>query len=110
MSRILLRDQLRAFWPDYLGHHSHPANRALHYAADFAFGIGVLASIALGRPLLAAAGVGAGLALVTVGHVFVEHNSPLVFRRPLLATICNARMAWLALGAWRYAARKRRPR
>jgi hypothetical protein len=95
--RGTFRDELRAFWPVYLAHHARPANRVLHYAADCAFGLGVVASAALRRPLLGGVGLLCALALVTAGHAFVERNAPLVFRRPLLATICNMRMAWLAL-------------
>jgi hypothetical protein len=95
--RIPLRDELRAFWPRYLAHHTHPANRALHYAADCALAIGLVASIACWRPLPAAAGALCAVALVVAGHVLVERNAPLVFRHPLLASLCNVRMAWLAL-------------
>jgi hypothetical protein len=90
-------DELRAFWPRYVAHHAHPVNRALHYAADCAVVVGVLASLVLGRPWPGAAGAAAALALVVIGHVAVEGNAPLVFRRPLVATLCNLRMAWLAL-------------
>jgi hypothetical protein len=92
-----LDGQLRAFWPHYVAHHTHPANRALHYAADCIVVVGVLASAVLRVPWAAIAGAGTGLALVVAGHVLVEKNAPLVFRRPLLATLCNVRMAWLAL-------------
>jgi hypothetical protein len=92
-----LEEQLRAFWPHYVAHHAHPANRALHYAADCVVIGGFLASVVLREPWPAAAGAGTGLALVVVGHVLVEKNAPLVFRRPLLATLCNVRMAWRAL-------------
>jgi hypothetical protein len=91
--KLLLVDELRAFWPRYVAHHAHPANRALHYAADWAAVLGVLASLVLRRPLPAAAGALAALALVVIGHVTIERNAPLVFRRPLLATLCNLRMA-----------------
>jgi hypothetical protein len=97
LARAKLWGQLHAFWPHYLAHHTHPGNRALHYAADCVVLGGFLASLAVRAPWPAAAGAGAGLALVVVGHVLVEKNAPLVFRRPVLATLCNVRMAWLAL-------------
>jgi hypothetical protein len=98
VSRLLAkhREQLRAFWPHYVGHHAHPANRALHYAADCVVVGGFLACVVLREAWPAIEGLGAGLALVVAGHVLVEKNAPLVFRRPLLATLCNVRMAWLA--------------
>jgi hypothetical protein len=112
MRSVPLRDELRAFWPHYLAHHASQANRALHYAADLTFAICAVASIALARPLLAVAGLGASLSLVTIGHVVFEHNAPLVFRRPLLATLCNARLAWIALygNSVRSTGRRRRAR
>jgi hypothetical protein len=94
-----LEEQVRAFWPHYIAHHAHPANRALHYAADCIVVGGFLACVVLRAPWPAIAGAATALALVVVGHVLVERNAPLVFRRPLLATLCNVRMAWLALRA-----------
>jgi hypothetical protein len=92
-----LEAQLRAFWPHYIAHHAHPANRALHYAADCVVVGGFLACVVLREAWPAIAGSGAGLALVVAGHLLVEKNAPLVFRHPLLATLCNVRMAWLAV-------------
>jgi hypothetical protein len=92
-----LGDEVRAFWPRYVAHHAHPANRALHYVADCAAVVGILASLVLRHPWPAPAGAAAALALVVIGHVAVEANAPLVFRRPLVASLCNLRMAWLAL-------------
>jgi hypothetical protein len=97
LSLSRLEEQLRAFWPHYLAHHAHPANRALHYAADCVVVGGFLASVVLREPWPAAGGAGVGLALVVVGHVLVERNAPLLFRRPVLATLCNVMLAWRAL-------------
>jgi hypothetical protein len=97
LSPARLGQEVRAFWPHYIAHHAHPVNRALHYAADCVVVGGFLASVATHEPWPAIAGAGTGLALVVAGHVWVEKNAPLVFRRPLLATLCNVRMAWLAM-------------
>jgi hypothetical protein len=95
--RSELLAEVEAFWPHYLRHHSHPLNRALHYAADMAVVAGVILGCRHGRLSPVLLGAAAGLALVTIGHTLVEGNSPLVFRRPILATICNVRMAVRAL-------------
>jgi hypothetical protein len=92
----LLRD-LRAFWPEYQAHHAHPLNRALHYLADMVVMVGAAAALILLRPWVAAIGGALGLALVVAGHTLVEGNAPLVFRHPILATLCNARMLWIAI-------------
>jgi hypothetical protein len=94
-----LAAELRAFWPHYVAHHAHPGNRTLHYAADCVVVGGFLACVVLRDARPAIAGAGAGLALVVAGHLFVEKNAPLVFRHPLLATLCNVRMAWHAVRA-----------
>jgi hypothetical protein len=71
------------FWPFYVQEHSHPVNRALHFAGT----TGVLACLGtalLGRSrlaLLAAPIVGYGFAWL--GHFFVEKNRPATFKYPL---------------------------
>jgi hypothetical protein len=84
--------EARSFWPEYLAHHTHPVNRALHYLADFIVIGSAIAALVLERTWIAVLGASLGLALVLVGHGLVERNAPLVFRHPLLATLCNARM------------------
>jgi hypothetical protein len=99
LSLARFESRLRAFWPHYVAHHAHPANRALHYAADCIVVGGFLACVILRDARTAIASAGTALALVVVGHLFVEKNAPLVFRHPLLATLCNVRMAWRAARA-----------
>ncbi len=71
-----------AFWPFYLGQHSHPANRALHLAGTGA-GIALLAAGLATldwRPIVAAAVAGYGFA--GAGPLLVERNPPATFTYP----------------------------
>jgi hypothetical protein len=73
----------REFYPFYLGEHSHPVSRRLHFAGS----IGVLGFIAAAiamrdaRWLIGAPLCGYGFAWV--GHFVFEKNRPATFRHPL---------------------------
>lgn len=84
--------ELNAFWPLYLSHHRHRANRAMHDMADVLVIGGLIVGVATGRPLLVVAGVGLGYAVVFAGHFLVEKNVPATFGHPVLAGISNWRM------------------
>jgi hypothetical protein len=89
----------REFWPDYVAHHAHPGNRALHFTGM---------SLALATAAAAATvGTSQWLLLVPlaaygpawVGHLFVERNRPLTFRHPLWSLRAGFRMyrlMWMA--------------
>lgn len=70
-------DEVNAFWPYYLSHHRHRANRAMHDIAD----ILVIGWFACGLreesrpPLHAVVGVGLGYAIVFASHFLIEHNT-----------------------------------
>lgn len=71
------------FWPFYVREHSHPSNRALHFAGTSA--VIALAATALvsrnARLLLALPVVGYGAAWF--GHFVVEKNKPATFEYPV---------------------------
>ena len=86
------------FWPYYLGEHSKPATRVLHYAGSLAALALLIALIAAGKWWLLPLAFVPGYGLAWVGHFFVEKNSPATFRYPLLSLRADFRMyrlAWL---------------
>jgi hypothetical protein len=88
------------FYAEYLAHHRHPANRALHLAAKLlALGaVAVAGAVHSPLPLLAAPAL--AVAPCWLGHLLFEHNRPVSWTRPstsLLGTL------WGSLGMARLA-------
>lgn len=79
------------FWPYYLGEHSKPATRALHYAGTLmAFAL-VVFFITIGKWWLFPLAFVPGYAFAWVGHFFVEKNRPATLTYPL----------WSFMGDWK---------
>ena len=70
------------FWPFYLGEHSRPGTRALHFAGTTLALLLIAAAIIMGRPLLFLAALVGVYGLAWIGHFFVEHNRPATFQHP----------------------------
>lgn len=72
----------REFYPVYLGEHSHPTSRRLHFVGSCGVIVLVLAAVVArdARWLLAALVCGYGFAWA--GHFFFEKNRPATFRHP----------------------------
>ena len=79
------------FWPYYLGEHSKPATRVLHYVGSLAALALLIALIAAGKWWLLPLAFVPGYGLAWVGHFFVEKNRPATFRYPL----------WSFMGDWK---------
>jgi hypothetical protein len=83
------------FWPFYLGEHSKPATRAVHYVGT----VGSIAGIVLALTtqnwwwLLATPLFGYGPAWF--GHFVIEGNKPATFKAPFWSLISDYRMFWL---------------
>lgn len=82
------------FWPHYLGEHSKPATRILHFIGTSA----ALACIAGGvftkhRWLCALAPV-VGYGPAWIGHFFIENNRPATFTHPVWSLRADFRMWW----------------
>src|SRR5262245_23555188 len=73
----------REFWPFYVGEHSQPLNRALHFIGSSIVLALVASAIATMRPWLIAFAPVAGYGFAWVGHFFVEKNRPATFKHPL---------------------------
>lgn len=72
----------KEFWPFYLGEHSHPVNRALHFVGT-SFAIGwILAAIANFDPLYILAGLFSGYFFAWIGHFFRREKSSRDFHIP----------------------------
>ncbi len=70
------------FYPFYLGEHSNPTCRALHYVGtSLAMGI-LLLALVTGNIIWILGSVVCGYAFAWVGHFFVEHNRPATFKYP----------------------------
>ena len=70
------------FWPYYLGEHSRPGTRRLHFVGTTLAICLAVASLSTGRWLLLLAALVCGYAFAWVGHYFFEHNRPATFKNP----------------------------
>lgn len=78
------------FYPYYLGEHSNPVCRALHYVGSTLALIIVLYSIISANYFGILAGLVVGYGFAWTGHFFFEHNKPATFQYPL----------WSFMGDW----------
>ena len=75
------------FYPYYLGEHSNPTCRRLHFVGT-SLVIALLAyTIGSGKWLLLLAVPVAGYGFAWVGHFFFEHNRPATFSHPFYSLI-----------------------
>ncbi|MEO0411097.1 MAG: DUF962 domain-containing protein [Pseudomonadota bacterium] len=85
------------FYPFYLGEHSNPRSRALHYVgSSLAPAISVAALIFGPLWLLFTVPV-AGYLFAWIGHFFLERNKPATFKHPLWSLMGDYKMLWQAL-------------
>lgn len=79
------------FWPYYLGEHSRPATRVLHYIGSLAAIAVIIAFVAVGKWWLFPLALVPGYAMAWIGHFFIEKNRPATFKYPL----------WSFMGDWK---------
>ena len=83
------------FFPYYLGQHSLPATRALHYIGTTLFLASLVAFVVtLQWPYLLFALV-IGYFFAWIGHFFIEHNRPATFSYPLWSFVSDLKMYFL---------------
>jgi hypothetical protein len=78
------------FYPYYLGEHSNPVCRALHYVGSTLALMIMLYSIISANYFGILAGLVVGYGFAWTGHFFFEHNKPATFQYPL----------WSFMGDW----------
>lgn len=86
-----------AFWPFYLGEHSLPSTRWMHFVGtSVALGL-LVTAVAQARPLLVLGALVSGYAFAWVSHFFIEKNRPATFTYPLWSFVSDWRMWALML-------------
>src|SRR5450755_2160808 len=80
------------FWPFYVGQHSRPGTRALHFVGTSLALALVAAAIATQHAYLYAWALLAGYGFAWIGHFFIEKNRPATFRYPLWSLRGDFRM------------------
>lgn len=64
------------FWPFYLGEHSRPVTRALHFAGTTLALLLIVAGIVAGRPILFLAALVGAYGLAWIGHSSSSTTAP----------------------------------
>lgn len=86
-----------AFWPFYLGEHSLPSTRWMHFVGTtVALGLLVTAAVTA-QPLLVLGALVSGYAFAWVSHFFIEKNRPATFTYPLWSFVSDWKMWALML-------------
>lgn len=80
------------FYPYYVGQHSKPATRWLHFAGTHLGAAVGLAGIVVRRPVLLAAAPVVAYGLAWASHFIVEGNRPATFGHPLWSLRGDLRM------------------
>jgi hypothetical protein len=85
------------FWPFYVGEHSHPTNRLLHFVGTSGALACWLAFLFTLNFWFLPLGLVVGYGCAWVGHFFIERNKPASFNYPLWSFAADWRMWWLML-------------
>ncbi|XGC82369.1 Mpo1-like protein [Bdellovibrio bacteriovorus] len=88
-------NSFKDFWPFYLGEHSNPLNRRIHFAGTFLVHVIVVLAILNQKwsllwwlPLV-------GYGFAWAGHFFIQKNKPATFKHPLWSLIGDFKMFYL---------------
>ncbi|MEA3179278.1 MAG: hypothetical protein QOI59_2801 [Gammaproteobacteria bacterium] len=82
------------FYPFYLGEHTHPVCRALHFAGTSLAAVLLAAALITQLWWLILAALVTGYAFAWVGHFFFEHNRPATFQYPMFSFLGDWRLWW----------------
>jgi hypothetical protein len=81
-----------AFWPFYLGEHSLPATRWIHFVGSWVALINVVLAVVTLTPWYALSALVSGYAFAWVSHFFIEKNRPATFTYPLWSLAADWKM------------------
>jgi hypothetical protein len=87
----------REFWPFYLGEHSLPSTRWMHFAGTTVALVNLALAVATGLPWFLPGALLSGYAFAWVSHFFLERNRPATFTYPLWSFAADWRMWALML-------------
>jgi hypothetical protein len=82
------------FYPFYLGEHTHPTCRRLHFVGTTLAAALLLAALATQRWGLLLVALIEAYGCAWAGHFFFEHNRPATFKHPLFSFMGDWRMWW----------------
>jgi hypothetical protein len=85
------------FYPFYLGEHSRPATRRLHFAGSCLGLICLLLLVLSGNLWWLVAALVCGYAFAWFAHFAVEKNRPATFSQPLYSFMGDWKMFWQML-------------
>ncbi len=85
------------FWPYYVGEHSDPRCRAMHYLGTGLSLACIGTAVVTANPLFLAAVPVVGYGAAWVGHFVFEKNTPATFEHPLWSLRGDLKMFGLAL-------------
>jgi hypothetical protein len=80
------------FWPYYLGEHSRPVTRGLHFLGTSLAVLALVAAIAAQAWWFLLVAVICGYLFAWISHFFIEHNKPATFTYPLWSLYSDFRM------------------
>lgn len=72
-----------AFWPFYLGQHSLPMTRWIHFVGTSIALLNLVLAAVYAAPLLVLGALFSGYLFAWVSHFFIEKNRPATFTYPL---------------------------
>lgn len=82
------------FYPFYLGEHTHPMCRRLHFVGTTIAAALLLVALVTQHGWLIAVALLEGYAFAWAGHFFFEHNRPATFKYPVLSFLGDWRLWW----------------
>jgi hypothetical protein len=82
------------FYPFYLGEHTNPMCRRLHFTGTTIAAVLIVTAVVTQRWWLLALALVVGYAFAWVGHYFFEHNRPATFKYPVLSFMGDWRLWW----------------
>ena len=88
-----------AFWPFYLGEHSLPTTRWVHFVGTTIAFLNIVSAVVFMAPSYLLSALLSGYAFAWVSHFFIEKNRPATFTYPLWSFISDWKMwALMATG------------